>query len=301
MKNYFILALLLIICSLIISSCGGGDGDKVSQLSTLSTPTPTNPSQTGYIIIKVKWPQSNISENEVISSYEEEKDLIASMPSDAKLIYFDILDINGNPFSPSINAMILYPQNDEVKIDLIPCAKVIVRAKTYDTDSADPTLTSHLISIAEQKVEIKAGYNKVDLALGDYQISLTTATPGPSDNCDSVINTNLSIVYPTPTGTPAPAPSSHPVENRQINFAVESIKYIGTEPGITPKPEDIVMEPTQLPLDGTGAGKVKVTAKIKPIKTTIKATLDGTEVTNTCNLEIKDTTLLIFIPKGNLK
>ncbi len=98
MRNYLIL-ILLIICSLTISSCGGGDG--VTQPSSISTPISNDLSATGYIIIKVEWPQ-----NQKIN--KEQKSIISSMIPGTEIIYIDVLDINGNSFTTPLRA---YPKS----------------------------------------------------------------------------------------------------------------------------------------------------------------------------------------------
>lgn len=299
-----LMVLLALLSFIIISGCGGGS-NSINPASSITTPTPA--SNFGYITINIAWPHGSKDEKKcLITSENDVKTITASMPSDTELVIVKIRDYDDKYDTSKL----LDPNNathrfewdslkeiDTAKIGPLPAIKVIVRAEAYNASSDEIP-----ISVAEQEFQIKPGdpppeigdYNTVDLALGDYEIGLTPTAPSPGDNCDAVINTTLSIEYPTPVGTPAPAPSSKPVGNRTLKFEVSNVRYTGLTPNVTVVPEDIVIEPSQLPLDENGTGRVKVTANIKPVTATIMSMLMNSDETdilswNKCEVIISPT------------
>jgi hypothetical protein len=76
-----------------------------------------------------------------------------------------------------------------------------------------------------------------------------------------------------------------------IKFEVNKVIYNGSTPNVTVKPEDIDIEPSQLTLDGNGAGNVKISSSIKPVEATIMAMLMNSDETdilscNTCMVNL---------------
>jgi hypothetical protein len=199
MRNYLIL-ILLIICSLTISSCGGGDG--VTQPSSISTPISNDLSAPGYIIIKVEWPQ-----NQKIN--KEQKSIISSMIPGTEILYIDVLDIYGNSFTTPLTATIPKSKK-EAKIDFIPATKVIVRASAYDISSVDRPSSDHLLSTSEKKIDIEVGYNKIDLDLGHYDFSLKSdpntiypdIDPGAESARQATITARVKLEYPPDPNDP---------------------------------------------------------------------------------------------------
>jgi hypothetical protein len=283
---------------IIISGCGG-DNNGVTSISSISTPTPDSSvsgGNVGYITVKIIWPQGGQEGKCLISSEDNEKDITASMPLEINRVVVSFYDKTDNTGVPLINGTHEFiwgigKLEEKYTFGPLPAIEAIVKAEAFGEES-----TTVPLKIEQQTIQIKPGTkdNIVDLALGDYSIGLTPTAPDEGDtSCDAVINTNLSIVYTTPVGTPAPAPSPKPVGNRTIKFKVDTVTYTGSTPNVTVKPEDIVIEPSPLPLDVNGVGNVKVTAKIKPVEAVIKATLVGldgqdTIISKTCDVNIEE-------------
>jgi hypothetical protein len=92
MKNilYITMILITLLAVIIISGCGGGNNGVTT--SSLTTPTPNN--LTGYITIKITWPQKGLPGSYLISSGNEEGNLTASMPVDVTHVGIKIRDAN---------------------------------------------------------------------------------------------------------------------------------------------------------------------------------------------------------------
>ena len=317
MKKKFFISLIIVsifLSIILINGCGGGSNSVILPPS-VSTQYPDSTNTGAYIHIRITWPQNGSKGRCIMSSGSEEKTLTASMPADTKQIIVKVRpapdpnDPNTSPDDPNNYLKNGYAEildtQDKITIGPLPPLKVIVRVEAYDRYG--PLLPEQAISIMEKTLQLYVlTPNEVDLDLGDYSIGLT---PGPLNTYDAVINTHFSIVYPTPTGTPAPAPSPYPVGNRTIKFTVEpnSVTYTGTEPDVTVQPDDIILDPAQLPLNPIGLGNVNVTSKIKPVKATIKATLLGVDgedtiISNTCdvNLTLPEAFIYLCYPSENL-
>jgi len=251
MRNYLVLSLLLMFCSLIISSCGGGDG--VSQPSSLSTPVPLDPSQTGYIIIKVKWPQNGITTSE-----KEEKTIISSWIAGTKQVFVEILDKDGNSFDPKLTASITQPE-EEAKIELIPITKVIVRAKAYDITGAPSE--DRLLSTAEKKVNINVGYNKFDLDMGHYNLTWEPSSQTIAVNEDTSLTAKLEIAYNTPEDPNEEQPTPAPVNNKQLTFITDpnSTGMVEILPSVPTDPNGICT----VKLIGKEEGNIKIIASLE--------------------------------------
>ena len=294
-----LLVLITLLSFIIIPGCGGGS-NSINPASSITTPTPAG--AFGYITINIAWPQRSKGENKCLITLKNgEKNLTASMPADTDTVIVKIRDINDKD---DPNALLDSNKSTRIfywdpglpsaydTLGPFPTIKVIVRAEAYNT-SIDENLP---ISVVEQELQIKPGNeadNTVDLALGDYIIGLTPTAPNAGDtSCDAVINTILSINYPTSVGTPTPTPLPNSVGNRTIKFEVNEVRYTGTKPNVTVAPTDIIFEPRQLTLDGDGNGSVKVTAKISPVTVSITASLinldDETRIlsSNTCEVDL---------------
>jgi hypothetical protein len=230
-KLYLTILLITLLTFIIIPGCGG-DNNGVTPISSVITPTPANSiseDAVGYITIKIVWPQAGKSGKCIISSENVEKSLTASMTDDTNGITVKVRNKNNeDPDSYfSVGGYYVFIRRsgeDSITKTLgpLPAIDVIIRAEAEHNDPY--TGNNYFINASEEEFRIKPGTegNNVALHLGDYSIGLTPTTPDPSDNCDAVINTTLSIVYPTPTGTPAPSPKS--VGNRMIKFEVNNDK-----------------------------------------------------------------------------
>jgi len=91
MQTKILLSIMLLILAGLILSIGCGGGNNGVTPSSL-TPTPNN--LTGYITIKIAWPQKGLAGSCLISSGNDEDTLTASIPADVSLIEVKIRDAN---------------------------------------------------------------------------------------------------------------------------------------------------------------------------------------------------------------
>lgn len=239
MKNIlYIIILITLLAVIIISGCGGGN-DGVTH-SSLTIPTPNN--LTGYITIKITWPQKGLTGSCIISSGNDEGTLTASIPGDASHVEVKIRDANeptsNNTLTNGYYSFIWNHQNSQTiehTFGPLPAIKVIIRAEAY-TPGSDTTP----VSVSEQEYQVKVGHNNnndnVTLNLGDYDLTLTadpntivlggssvsgsslisnvTALPTPTPG-RTVIKNNLTPMNPcmaeiTPEGSPLPTDTPTP-------------------------------------------------------------------------------------------
>ncbi|MEQ8192655.1 MAG: hypothetical protein ABRQ39_32115 [Candidatus Eremiobacterota bacterium] len=290
-RNFYLsLVLMTLLSFIIIPGCGGGS-NSINPTSSIITPTPAIfNNAVGYLTINIVWPQSGIQGKCSISSENNEKDITASMPVDTSLIYIKIRDANEPNTNITLDPNGLYTfhrsPGEDTKTAIMgpfPVIKVKVRSEAYDSQNSTP------ISVAEQEFQIKPGQpedNTVDLALGDYYINLYPKRGAGFIAFDAWIDTNLSIVYPTPTGNPAPAPSPRNVEGKKIKYTVDSVTYTGSE-FLSVDPNDIYVTQEGL-TDENGNCMAGINTDKKPVRATIKATLEGTNVVSFCTFDIRD-------------
>ena len=160
----------------------------------------------------------------------------------------------------------------------------------------------HRTDLKEKQLIV--GTTSVDLDLGSHTLWIDVRKPVGDEIrlCDAFIDLNLSLDFQTstessslnaldsPTQTPVPSPV--PQGNRKVKFTVESVTYTGTG-NVIVTPADIHVDP-ELTTDPNGNCTALVKADVKPVTTTIKATLVGldgqdTDISKTCEVNITPT------------
>jgi hypothetical protein len=257
LRNFYLsLVLITLLSCIIIPGCGGGS-NSINPASFITTPTPNIPGGgTGYITIKIVWPQAGKTGKCIMSSENTETDITASMPGDTNRVVVEIYDKNDTT-EPLINGTHKFLWGigklmDKHTFGPLPTIKAIVIAKAYHDENGEESITP--ISVAEQKFQIKPGMpedNAVDLALGDYELtvdpydSVLTLPPqsriganGTSDPISSPSPGTTPDISPTPQDTPTPSitPPSGGIVSTTITARL-MIVYPSPAPNPAPEPD----------------------------------------------------------------
>ncbi|MEQ8191732.1 MAG: hypothetical protein ABRQ39_27445 [Candidatus Eremiobacterota bacterium] len=254
-RKIFLSLLLLVLIILFIISYGCGGGSDIIQPSSLLTP---NSDDITYLTIKVEWPEED--QGNIIISSENEKDITASMPSDAKKIIVKIFDFRGKNPDNSINFNdpnnVLLGEGSGLRDGTVTVISVPIKntlssipIKIWAGAFSDlnETLPDKALSSTEHFMILKAGNQTANLQLGDYDLTLTadrntvdlpsvsrhntnivfetptpgdTPTPGTGGPVSINITAKLNIVYPTPANTLTPNPTPKPVAGKPITFEI---------------------------------------------------------------------------------
>ncbi len=241
MQVKLLLTLLFItIFTIIISSgCGGGSG--TTQPSSLVTPTPNMTDNMAYITIKVKWPEQGMAGKLIMSSGNEEKEITASMPHDAKKIELKIFNYKGKDESlpidftntdnilaegrlpaPETQITIPIPVPTQVPTNpnILPAIPVKVWAGCFiDPNATDP---NSALSTAEHYMVLKVGDQTANLKLGNYDLTLPPSLETTAGDIAS-LSATLQIKYPpSDPNNPASAPAPKPVAGKPIKFEIKT-------------------------------------------------------------------------------
>ncbi|MEQ8222883.1 MAG: hypothetical protein ABRQ37_11315, partial [Candidatus Eremiobacterota bacterium] len=213
-RNFYLsLVLITLLSFIIISGCGGGN-DGITQTSFVLTPT-VNPSGSGYLTITVVWPDKQPASNEfILSSSEDENNLIASAPYGTSSIVVKIYDPNdtrtlpdGTTRMPLENGTYTFnwigPRSQETKVfGPLPAIKVKILAKAWmgPGNEIPGNIGGEWLSWCEKTVQIKPGMNSgIDLNLGNTLMWPKVRTPAAGEDCDAAIDVNLSVDFQSTT------------------------------------------------------------------------------------------------------
>jgi len=238
--------LLLIALALIISyGCGGGD--------VITNPTPVASGNSGYLIIRVVWPQQGNSGNLLMLSGSE-KEITASMPEDTKCVKIKVLQ-KANMNNLLGEALINMPETT-IKIEHLSAEPVIVIAETYDTiiDPNDPN-SSNLkpLSVSELDVVIRVSANSFNLDMGDYLLTVEPAIKKIA--LGETVKITATLTLKDSTGNSVASDGS--LEGREIEFTITGNAPQKVNTGIDGKVE--------IQATGNEIGQMYIKAEFKPI------------------------------------
>ncbi|MEQ8223124.1 MAG: Ig-like domain-containing protein [Candidatus Eremiobacterota bacterium] len=263
-KKIYLLLLFILITIVFLSNCGGND--TITQPVSLSTPATNTLNNTGYIVIRIVWPNEDTAGNYTFSS-PDNKSLTASMTKDTYGINIKIVAYD-DPNSILADENFMRVNNEPVierKIGDLPVIKVKVSLTAYQL------YPGTVIDSKDYVFNIKTGQNTLYMPLGDYSFKVIATKPNitlpyyfnKSNNNSSKIagstptpvaingktgNIMIANDYPYPPEPPTPSetPCTDIVAQLMITYSADAN-------GVVPEAKPVAYKPVNFQLQGEGS------------------------------------------------